>query len=285
MKVGDSEIGAGFGYVLYSNVLLRAVVCITVFAVMVQWTKYPLGCSGSVVQPATRLSISFIWIKYAQTRDFGQSILRSRAAETEAISSCVDHRLASGLTYGLNSFVIWNLTLYLLVRFLCDIWYWSVPFIELISSACSLRTCYGTHASPTGIQTRTTSNPSTRKKQPKIIQNIKNHNPKLQTRTLDDLCEPALHTLRINMGRKDCSASGDSAMASTAYSSTLHRKTSRNGTCTHITMTRLYTDEFRCLICLKISPMGWVWRCTQDRDTMLEDEAHFEDVRASYQFH
>lgn len=45
MKVGASEIGAGFGYVLYSNALPRAVVCITDFAMMVEWTKYPLGCS------------------------------------------------------------------------------------------------------------------------------------------------------------------------------------------------------------------------------------------------
>lgn len=56
---------------------------------------------------------------------------------------------------------------------------------------------------------------------------------------------------------------------------------SRNGTCTHITMTRLYTDEFRCVICLKTSSMGWVWRCTQDRDLMLEDKQYFDDVSDS----
>ena len=68
----------------------------------------------------------------------------------------------------------------------------------------------------------------------------------------------------------------------TTYTSR-HRKLAspNNGTCTHLTMTRLYTHSFRCVICLKTSSMGWVWRCTQDRDLMLEDDADFDDVRAA----
>jgi hypothetical protein len=45
-----------------------------------------------------------------------------------------------------------------------------------------------------------------------------------------------------------------------------------NGACTHLTMTRLYTTEFRCSLCLRVGSMGWVYRCTQDRELLLEDD-------------
>jgi hypothetical protein len=45
-----------------------------------------------------------------------------------------------------------------------------------------------------------------------------------------------------------------------------------NGACTHLTMTRLYTTEFRCSLCLRIGSIGWVYRCTQDRELLLEDD-------------
>jgi hypothetical protein len=46
----------------------------------------------------------------------------------------------------------------------------------------------------------------------------------------------------------------------------------KNGSCTHLTMTRLYTTDFRCAICYQVSAVGWVYRCTQDRELTLEDE-------------
>ncbi|RDW88699.1 hypothetical protein BP6252_00731 [Coleophoma cylindrospora] len=36
-------------------------------------------------------------------------------------------------------------------------------------------------------------------------------------------------------------------------------------------MTRLYTDTFRCQGCLKLGNMGWVYKCTQDQELILED--------------
>lgn len=46
----------------------------------------------------------------------------------------------------------------------------------------------------------------------------------------------------------------------------------RNVQCTHLTTTRLFTKEFRCGVCFRESSFGWVWRCTQDRELMLEDD-------------
>jgi hypothetical protein len=40
--------------------------------------------------------------------------------------------------------------------------------------------------------------------------------------------------------------------------------------CTHLTMTRLY--GIRCQVCLREGSFGWVYRCTQDREVLLEDE-------------
>jgi hypothetical protein len=45
-----------------------------------------------------------------------------------------------------------------------------------------------------------------------------------------------------------------------------------NGQCTHLTMTRLYTKEFRCVLCLRTGSMGWVYRCSQDRELLIEDD-------------
>ncbi|ESZ94571.1 hypothetical protein SBOR_5061 [Sclerotinia borealis F-4128] len=46
----------------------------------------------------------------------------------------------------------------------------------------------------------------------------------------------------------------------------------RNVQCTHLTTTRLFTTEFRCSICFREGSFGWIWRCTQDRELMLEDD-------------
>jgi hypothetical protein len=42
--------------------------------------------------------------------------------------------------------------------------------------------------------------------------------------------------------------------------------------CTHLTMTRLYTTEFQCSNCCQKGSFGWLYRCTQDRELMLEDD-------------
>lgn len=42
--------------------------------------------------------------------------------------------------------------------------------------------------------------------------------------------------------------------------------------CTHITMTRLFTDYLVCSHCRHFPGNGWLWCCTQDRELILEDE-------------
>ncbi|PQE15712.1 flagellar motor protein [Rutstroemia sp. NJR-2017a BBW] len=46
---------------------------------------------------------------------------------------------------------------------------------------------------------------------------------------------------------------------------------SRHAQCTHVTTTRLYTKEFRCAICYREGSFGWLYRCTQDRELMLDE--------------
>ena len=45
--------------------------------------------------------------------------------------------------------------------------------------------------------------------------------------------------------------------------------------CTHLTVTRLYTSEFRCSVCFREGPAGWLWRCTQDRELLLEEDSRY----------
>lgn len=47
----------------------------------------------------------------------------------------------------------------------------------------------------------------------------------------------------------------------------------RHAQCTHLTMVRLYTKELRCSVCLRVSSMGWLYRCSQDRELMMEQGA------------
>ncbi|KAH8668005.1 hypothetical protein BGZ60DRAFT_528346 [Tricladium varicosporioides] len=37
-------------------------------------------------------------------------------------------------------------------------------------------------------------------------------------------------------------------------------------------MTRLYTKDFRCASCARVGSFGWLYRCTQDRELLLEDD-------------
>lgn len=46
----------------------------------------------------------------------------------------------------------------------------------------------------------------------------------------------------------------------------------RNGQCTHLTMTRLYTKDLVCTLCKRPGQLGWLYRCTQDRELLIEDE-------------
>lgn len=50
------------------------------------------------------------------------------------------------------------------------------------------------------------------------------------------------------------------------------RVRANNVQCTHLTVTRLYTKDFRCSNCLRAASMGWLYRCTQDRELLLEDD-------------
>lgn len=38
-------------------------------------------------------------------------------------------------------------------------------------------------------------------------------------------------------------------------------------------MTRVYGFRFTCDVCRRPGPWGWVYRCTQDRDDMIEHSA------------
>ncbi|KAL2075537.1 hypothetical protein VTL71DRAFT_480 [Oculimacula yallundae] len=50
------------------------------------------------------------------------------------------------------------------------------------------------------------------------------------------------------------------------------RKNGGNGQCTHLTTTRLYTADFRCVFCMRAGSFGWVYRCTQDRELLLDED-------------
>ncbi|KAH6724241.1 hypothetical protein BKA61DRAFT_687369 [Leptodontidium sp. MPI-SDFR-AT-0119] len=50
------------------------------------------------------------------------------------------------------------------------------------------------------------------------------------------------------------------------------RKNGGNGQCTHLTTTRLYTEDFRCALCLRVGSFGWLYRCTQDRELLLDED-------------
>ena len=47
---------------------------------------------------------------------------------------------------------------------------------------------------------------------------------------------------------------------------------SREMMCTHITMVRMYSVDMRCSMCLHPGPFGWVYRCSQDRELMIEND-------------
>ncbi|CAL3966406.1 unnamed protein product [Diplocarpon coronariae] len=53
------------------------------------------------------------------------------------------------------------------------------------------------------------------------------------------------------------------------------RRTQRSGgntACTHHTVVRLYTNQHHCAICTRSGGYGWIYRCTQDQELLLENE-------------
>jgi hypothetical protein len=40
--------------------------------------------------------------------------------------------------------------------------------------------------------------------------------------------------------------------------------------CSHLRMTRLYDEEILCVSCQLPGPCGWLYKCTQDREDMIE---------------
>lgn len=41
--------------------------------------------------------------------------------------------------------------------------------------------------------------------------------------------------------------------------------------CTHTSMVRLYHVDFRCWDCQLLSPFGWIYRCSEDREVILHE--------------
>lgn len=69
---------------------------------------------------------------------------------------------------------------------------------------------------------------------------------------------------------------GTMALAPSTTSSTLNAPHKRlqprfRPQCTHLTMTRLYGFEFVCDSCRHHGNFGWVYRCTQDREDVIEE--------------
>ncbi|OBT66740.1 hypothetical protein VE03_04086 [Pseudogymnoascus sp. 23342-1-I1] len=60
------------------------------------------------------------------------------------------------------------------------------------------------------------------------------------------------------------------AAANTSPAQTASR--SREMMCTHMTMVRMYSIDMRCSMCLHPGPFGWVYRCSQDRELMIEND-------------
>lgn len=51
--------------------------------------------------------------------------------------------------------------------------------------------------------------------------------------------------------------------------------------CTHMTTVRMFSKEFCCGQCHQFSSTGWIWRCTQDRELLLEASLETGDVMVS----
>src|SRR5213080_4548006 len=65
--------------------------------------------------------------------------------------------------------------------------------------------------------------------------------------------------------------SGSSSKARYSCSKMPHIEQQRQAACTHLNVTRLFDplDSHKCQMCGRSSPLGWLYRCTQDYDSFL----------------
>ncbi len=89
--------------------------------------------------------------------------------------------------------------------------------------------------------------------------------------------EPSSPGLTISSTSTSTFPTRSSSIPTSRRSSLVHNManmegTTRRGQCTHMTMTRYYTQEYRCSICLRLGSMGWLYRCTQDRELLIEKD-------------
>lgn len=81
-----------------------------------------------------------------------------------------------------------------------------------------------------------------------------------------------------NMSSASASSDYSRSQSETSSSGSAYRiaaqiaSRSREMMCTHITMVRMYADDMRCSMCLQPGPFGWLYRCTQDRELMIEED-------------
>ncbi|TVY75608.1 hypothetical protein LSUE1_G006293 [Lachnellula suecica] len=63
-----------------------------------------------------------------------------------------------------------------------------------------------------------------------------------------------------------------SPAAAAAISTRVRAVYPKHHQCTHHIVTRLYTKEHRCMICYETGQFGWLYRCAQDRELLLDDD-------------
>ncbi|KAL2760925.1 hypothetical protein ACRALDRAFT_2093999 [Sodiomyces alcalophilus JCM 7366] len=57
---------------------------------------------------------------------------------------------------------------------------------------------------------------------------------------------------------------------------------SLGATCTHTTMTRIYSVDLRCDSCHQLGAFGWLYRCTQDREELIRQMLAVGSKRATF---
>ncbi|KFY23904.1 hypothetical protein V493_05568 [Pseudogymnoascus sp. VKM F-4281 (FW-2241)] len=78
------------------------------------------------------------------------------------------------------------------------------------------------------------------------------------------------------MSSNEPRAKPETPAANTSPAQTASR--SREMMCTHITMVRMYSSDLRCSLCLQPGSFGWVYRCSQDRELMIENDYNEKNV-------
>lgn len=91
----------------------------------------------------------------------------------------------------------------------------------------------------------------------------------------DVFVTPSVHvTMKSEMAPRMITTSTVSPLPplTVATSGRLKVKQVHAASCTHMTMTRFYTEEDLCLMCEQVGAFGWLYRCTQDRELLIEHE-------------